>query len=121
MRRSFVLAAALGVYLLPSAEHALALDPHKALTQYSQTRWTQQQGLPQDAVQTITQTADGYLWLGTNEGLARFDGYEFVTYRKSQNGLPSDSISAVAAAPDGSLWIGTRKGLTQYSNGRFRT
>ena len=121
MRRSFVLVAELGVCLSLFIAPGLALDPHKALTQYSQTRWTQQQGLPQDAVQAITQTVDGYLWVGTNEGLARFDGYEFVTFRKSQNGLPSDSITAVAAAPDGSLWIGTRTGLTQYRNGRFHT
>src|ERR1019366_5587018 len=121
MRRSFVPLATLGVFLSLYVAQALALDPHKALTQYSQTRWTQQQGLPQDAVQAITQTADGYLWLGTNEGLARFDGYEFVIFRKNQNGLPSDSITGVAAAPDGSLWISTRRGLTQYRNGRFRT
>ena len=115
MKRLLVLAAALG---LPYA--ALALDPHKALTQYSQTRWTQQQGLPQDAVGAIAQTADGYLWLGTNEGLARFDGYEFVTFRKSQNGLLANSIAALASAADGSLWIGTRQGLTQYREGHFR-
>lgn len=116
MKRHLVLVAALA-FCLP----ALALDPHKALTQYSQTRWTQQQGLPQDAVESITQTADGYLWLGTNEGLARFDGFEFVTFRKSPDGLPSNAIAALAAAPDGSLWIGTAQGITQYRNGRFRT
>ena len=54
---------------------ARALDPHKTLTQYSRMVWTQGEGLPQDTIRAITQTPDGYLWLGTDEGLARFDGY----------------------------------------------
>ena len=57
-----------------------ALDPHKALTQYSRTVWTQEHGLPQDTIRAIVQTTDGYLWLGTDEGLARFDGYDFVVF-----------------------------------------
>lgn len=97
-----------------------ALDPRKALTQYSTSTWTQQQGLPQDAVRAITQTTDGYLWLGTDEGLARFDGYEFVSFTR-ERGAPSNSISALAAGTDGSLWIGSKSGLTRYKNGRFQT
>ncbi len=100
---------------------ALALDARKALTQYSRTVWTQQDGLPQDAVRTITQTPDGYLWLGTDEGLARFDGYEFVIFSKDQGGLPSNSITSLAAGKDGSLWIGTPQGVTRYRDGRFQT
>ena len=61
-----------------------ALDPRKALTQFSSTTWTQEQGLPQDTVRAIAQTPDGYLWVGTDEGLARFDGYDFVTFTKDQ-------------------------------------
>jgi ligand-binding sensor domain-containing protein len=98
-----------------------ALNPGKALTQYSVTVWSQQQGLPQDTIRAITQTTDGFLWLGTDEGLARFDGYEFVTFGKDPGGLPSNSITVLAAGPDGSLWIGTPAGLTRYSLGRFRT
>jgi signal transduction histidine kinase/streptogramin lyase len=99
---------------------ALALDPHKSLTQYSRTTWTQMQGLPQDTIRAITQTSDGYLWLGTDEGLSRFDGYEFVTFDKTNGELPSNSITALAAAPDGGLWIGTSNGLAYYRNKRFR-
>src|SRR5690348_13681840 len=51
-----------------------ALQPGKALTQYSVTVWGQQEGLPQDTIRAITQTADRFLWVGTDEGLARFDG-----------------------------------------------
>jgi len=100
---------------------AWALDPHKSLTQYSHKVWTQQDGLPQDTIRTVTQTSDGYLWIGTDEGLARFDGYEFTTFDKPHGDLPSNSITALAAAADGSLWIGTPNGLTVYRDHRFHT
>ena len=98
---------ALAAWLAPSA---LPLDPRKSLTQYSRTIWTQERGLPQDTIRAITQTKDGYLWLGTDEGLARFDGYEFVVYNKTNGDLPDNSITALAAANDGGLWIGTSNG-----------
>jgi len=100
---------------------AWALDPHKSLTQYSHRVWTQQDGLPQDTIRTVAQTSDGYLWIGTDEGLARFDGYEFATFDKARGDLPSNSITALAAAADGSLWIGTPSGLVIYKDRRFRT
>ena len=103
------------------ASGALALDPRKSLTQYSRTIWTQEGGLPQDTIRAITQTKDGYLWLGTDEGLARFDGYEFVVFNKTNGDLPDNSITALAAANDGGLWIGTSNGLTQYLAGQFHT
>jgi signal transduction histidine kinase/ligand-binding sensor domain-containing protein len=99
---------------------AYGLDPHKRLTQYSRKVWTQEHGLPQDTIRTIGQTTDGYLWLGTDEGLARFDGYEFTVFTKDQNKLPGNSITALEAGPGGSLWIGTSGGLSLYQNGEFR-
>jgi signal transduction histidine kinase/ligand-binding sensor domain-containing protein len=99
---------------------AWALDPRKSLTQYTRTTWTQEHGLPQDTIRAITQTLDGYLWVGTDEGLARFDGYEFAVFNKAKGNLPSNSITALAAAEDGALWIGTSEGLAEYRNGRFR-
>jgi signal transduction histidine kinase/ligand-binding sensor domain-containing protein len=104
-----------------AAPCAWALDPQRSLTQYSRTVWTQADGLPQDTVRAITQTSDGYLWLGTEEGLARFDGYEFTTFDKRDGDLPSNYITALAAAEDGGLWIGTGSGLTEYRDKRFRT
>jgi signal transduction histidine kinase len=100
---------------------AWALDPRKSLTQYSRTTWTQEHGLPQDTIRAIVQTRDGYLWLGTDEGLARFDGYEFAVFNRLRGGLPSNSITSLAAAEDGTLWIGTSDGLVQYRDGRFRS
>jgi signal transduction histidine kinase/ligand-binding sensor domain-containing protein len=99
---------------------AWALDPHKTLTQYSRHTWGQQDGLPQDTIKSITQTADGYLWLGTDEGLARFDGFEFKVFSRPGSDLPANSIAALAASPDGTLWIGTSSGLGQYRDGHFR-
>lgn len=110
------------LFLLAAAcSTAFALDPRKSLTQYSHTSWTQQHGLPQDTIRAITQTTDGYLWLGTDEGLARFDGYEFVSFSKANGDLPTNSITALAAMADGSLWIGTSNGLAQYRDHHFRT
>src|SRR5580658_2666379 len=104
-----------------SARGVWAIAPSKLLTQYTRTVWTQQDGLPQDGINAIVQTADGYLWLGTDEGLARFDGYEFTIFNKANGDLPSNSITELAAAPGGALWIGTTDGLTEFSGGRFRT
>ncbi len=74
--------------------------------------WQTDEGLPNNLVQAIAQTPDGYLWVGTHEGLARFDGVEFSTF--SGAGWPelkSASITALCAAADGTLWIGTEHGV----------
>ncbi len=96
-----------------------ALDPHRALTQYTRTIWTQAQGLPQDTVRSLAQTPDGYLWVGTKEGLARFDGYDFLTFTREHGDIPNDTVGKLVTASDGSLWIGTSSGLARYANGRF--
>src|SRR5580704_5003947 len=107
-----------GVCLAPC--HLFALDPQRALTQYTHTVWTEEQGLPQDTIRAIEQTADGYLWLGTNEGLVRFDGYEFVTYTKNDGALPDNSVTALRTGMGGGLRIGTPGGLARYFHGRFQ-
>ncbi len=107
--------------MLLAPPEILALSPQKQLSQYTRTVWTQAQGLPQDTVRAMAETQDGYLWLGTEEGLARFDGYEFLTVTKEGGQLPSDAITSLCAGRDGGLWIGTQGGLTHYSSGRFET
>jgi diguanylate cyclase (GGDEF)-like protein len=95
--------------------HALDLD--KAITQYVQTAWNSSSGLPENSVHAIAQTDDGYVWLGTEEGLTRFDGVRFVTYTYHNSpGLASDYIGVLAASRDGSLWAGTDSGLTHVRN-----
>jgi signal transduction histidine kinase/ligand-binding sensor domain-containing protein len=109
-----------GMLLLFCSTTAVALSPKKSLAQYTRTVWTQEHGLPQDTIRAITQTTDGYLWLGTDEGLARFDGYEFKVFDKDAGQLPSNSITALAPGLSGDLWIGTGAGLVHYRNNQFR-
>ena len=104
-----------------STQTAFALNPRRAITQYTRTVWTQEHGLPQDTIRAITQTKDGYLWLGTDEGLAQFDGYDFVVFNKENGALPNNSVTTLWAARDGSLWIGTPGGLTHCRDRQFTT
>ncbi|MBX7219845.1 MAG: protein kinase [Blastocatellia bacterium] len=84
----------------------LALDPRKTPTQYVHDVW--QDELPQVSVLAITQTRDGYLWLGTYEGLVRFDGIRFTVFNPQQNsGLRSNGIFALCEDAAGRLWVGT--------------
>jgi signal transduction histidine kinase/ligand-binding sensor domain-containing protein len=112
---------ALAVWLALAAPALFALNPHKTLAQYSHSVWTEADGLSGDGVRAIAQTTDGYLWIGTNEGLSRFDGYEFTTFSEDDGSLLSSSVESLAASRDGTLWIGTPDGLTRYRNGRFTT
>ncbi len=114
-RRAVLMAVAMSAAALLAGQTVLALDPGKAITQYMQTTWTSESGLPQNSVQAMTQTADGYLWFGTQEGLTRFDGAHFTSYtRHNAPGLASSFIQSLTAGHDGSLWIGTDSGLTHY-------
>jgi ligand-binding sensor domain-containing protein/signal transduction histidine kinase len=98
------------------------LSTHKALGRYQQFVWQDQHGLPQNGVLSILRTRDGYLWLGTIEGAARFDGVRFVVF--DSNNTPeirSHQILSLAEDRAGSLWLGAvGGGLTRYTDGRFR-
>jgi diguanylate cyclase (GGDEF)-like protein len=117
----FPLNRVLGTLLLFVATSALALDPTRALTQARLSLWTSDAGLPQNTIEAIVQTRDGYLWLGTEEGLVRFDGVRFViSDRQSAPELRSSFVSSLFEAPDGTLWIGTYGGgLARLRNGRI--
>jgi ligand-binding sensor domain-containing protein/signal transduction histidine kinase len=96
---------------------ASALDPTRALTQYSRETWTSRTGLPQDSIQAITQTEDGHLWLATPAGLVRFDGMRFVAIGE---GRTAPDVWSLIRARDGSLWMGTEGGgLLRYREGQF--
>ena len=84
---------------------ASALDPQKAITQFVHTAWTEKDGAPTD-ITFITQTKDGYLWLGTSTGLFSFDGIRFAHFEpRAGEDLPSKTIRSLLATRDGSLWI----------------
>lgn len=100
---------------------AWGLDPKLALTQLGHDVWTTSNGLPQDSVRAIAQTADGYLWFATTDGLARFDGVNFTVFNASNTPLlQRPAITSLLAVPDGSLWIGTgNNALLRYRTGFF--
>jgi PAS domain S-box-containing protein len=115
-KAAFWLAYVAFLFTLP----ARALDPHKAITQYTHDAWSTKNGLPETSVKTIMQTDDGFLWLGTEEGWARFDGVRFVVFdRKNVPSLGSLDVQALLQGPDGALWIGTREGLVRMKDSRF--
>ena len=113
------LRVAVALAVLATAVPTLALDPARQLSQFGHRSWTQQQGLPQDSVRAIAQAPDGALWIGTDEGLARFDGTDFTVYRQSADGLPGSLITTLIAARDGSIWVGTLAGVSRLRDGRF--
>ena len=82
---------------------AWALDPTRSISQFQHASWTTTDGMPAD-IWAITQTHDGYLWLGSVNGLYRFDGIKIE--RVAADLLPSPSIHSIAATPSGGLWIG---------------
>ncbi|NZA27754.1 diguanylate cyclase [Luteimonas sp. SJ-92] len=100
---------------------AAALDPDRAITQYVLDHWGTREGLPHDVVRSIVQTRDGYLWLATQGGLARFDGHAFTVFDQANTPeLGSDDIRSLFEAADGTLWIGTQgAGLLSLRDGAF--
>jgi signal transduction histidine kinase/ligand-binding sensor domain-containing protein len=91
---------------------AAGLNPNKTVTQYSLTQWGHRDGLPSTTIYAIEQTANGFLWLGTADGLVRFDGVQFVQIPLSVNGAAAfGTVRALARGADGALWAGTESGI----------
>src|SRR5262245_15203 len=106
--------------LLTCPPPASALDPSLDISQYAHTAWKIREGFPKGSVYAIAQTPDGYLWLGTEVGLFRFDGVRSVSFESLTNQrLPSNRVSALLVARDGTLWIGTAKGLSTWKKARL--
>src|ERR1700733_2962481 len=114
-------AATLILFQLLSASASRADDRRIPIVEYVHNVWQAAQGLPQNAVQAIAQTPDGYLWLATQEGLVRFDGVRLTVFdRKSTREITNNDIRALSVAKDGSLWIGTFLGdLVRMKDGKF--
>ena len=115
-RRATIAAAV----LLACCRCATALNPSLDINQYAHNAWTIRDGFFKSVIYSIAQTPDGYLWLGTEFGLFRFDGVRSVPWQPpAGDRLPSTYVRSVLAARDGRLWIGTAEGLASWKDGKL--
>jgi signal transduction histidine kinase/ligand-binding sensor domain-containing protein len=100
---------------------ARAIDPNRSIAQYMRERWGVDRGFPGGSVTAITQTKDGYLWIGTDKGLIRFDGTSFRTFRQaSPTALQIGPVQSLVADAHGNLWIVLQSTqILRYYDGRF--
>jgi signal transduction histidine kinase/ligand-binding sensor domain-containing protein len=118
--RTVQLSILLAGVLLACGPGAQALDPALDVSQYAHTAWKIHDGFSKGIINAIAQTPDGYLWLGTEFGLLRFDGVRVVSWQPPPGQhLPSDFIASLLVTRDGTLWIGTLKGLASWRDGRL--
>src|SRR6266478_6352674 len=118
--RTVQLSILLAGVLLALCPGAFALNPALDVSQYAHTSWRIRDGFAKGAIRSVVQTPDGYLWLGTEFGLLRFDGVRTVQWQSlSGQQLPSDVITKLLATRDGSLWIATSKGLANWKAGKL--
>jgi ligand-binding sensor domain-containing protein/signal transduction histidine kinase len=97
-----------------ATKSARAVDPTQPATSYIRTAFTVEDGLSSNVVNAIVQTRNGFLWIGTDAGLNRFDGRHFTPiYFRGPRATPQGVVSALAEGPDGDLWIGTSAGLVR--------
>lgn len=108
--------------ILPSRD-LLAQAPAKELDGYQLRLWTIESGLPQNTVNALVQAQEGYVWIGTPAGLARFDGVQFKIFsRRNTPALKNDRILALHEDGNKVLWIGTDGGgLCSYHNGVWKS
>ena len=115
-----------GFWLLAIAAAGLpcgnAMDPGRAMSQYIRDRWGPERGFPRGPVYAITQTSDGYLWIGTEAGLVRFDGLTFRMIGDASRTYRIANVLGLAPASDGSLWVRLQGSmLLRYRNGGFES
>lgn len=109
------------ILLLLAALPCAALDPHYPLQHYGFQSWQTDDGLPQNTAHAVLQSREGYIWIGTEGGLVRFDGAQFTVFdKKNTPQLGSNLISSLVEDRAGTLWIGTSGGLTRFEHGSFQ-
>src|SRR5262245_61209697 len=97
---------------------AYALNPELDVSQYAHAIWRTRDGFANGPISSIAQTPDGYLWLGTELGLLRFDGVRTVEWHApAGESLPGRVVRTLLASRDGTLWIGTSDGLASWKDG----
>src|SRR5882762_7895559 len=114
----WLLTGFLAAYFVSPAQ---ALDPDRAMPQYIRDRWGAEQGFPGGTVYAIEGTADGYLWIGAQAGLVRFDGSTFRLFNHANSAaLPAGPVLGLTTDAEGNLWIRPQSaGLVRYSAGVF--
>jgi ligand-binding sensor domain-containing protein/signal transduction histidine kinase len=111
-------AMALGLFFFPLSLRAL--DPDKSVFQFNCQNWTRQNGLPGDKISTVTQTKNGYIWLGTQNGLVRFDGLEFTSVVVDLPQSQNKEVRKLCPSKDGGLWFAINGGaFGGYDRGKF--
>src|SRR5262245_43727699 len=119
-RQAIALGVVLACVVLAWCPCAFALDPALDVSQYAHTAWRIREGFAKGQITSIAQTPDGYLWLGTEFGLVRFDGVRTVPWpAPSGQRLPSSYVASLLAVGNGTLWIGTMKGLARWRDGKL--
>jgi ligand-binding sensor domain-containing protein/signal transduction histidine kinase len=109
-RQSWLLIVLLGCGGLSLPLAALGLNPANSVSQYNCQNWTRQNGLPADRVAAVIQTKDGYIWLGTQNGLIRFDGREFVGYKLDLAQALGQNVQKLSRAKAGGMWFAVYEG-----------
>ncbi len=101
---------------------AYALDPSRTISQYIHHQWGVAQGLPAGTIYALAQSADGYLWIGAEKGLVRFDGLNFQNFGSANfPSLPAGPVVGLIADNDGNLWIRSQgPNLVRYRDGTFQ-
>ncbi len=104
------------------ASAAYAIDPDRAISQYVLDRWGSEEGFPRGPVYAITQTSDGYLWIGTEAGLVRFDGWNFRLIKDETGVFSITSVLGLTTDSDGYLWLRLQDlSVLRYRNGKFES
>ncbi len=116
-----VVAAPVSASAAPASAAASSAAAEPLEQRYFHRSWRRADGLPGNSVYAIAQTPDGYLWVGTENGLARFDGKYFLTLSGADAAaFRSRFVASLLTARDGTLWIGTESGLLSLRDGRVR-
>lgn len=114
------LGALLLATLITAAPAATALDPATPFRDYALRHYGVAQGLPQISVLSVTQDARGYLWVGTQGGVARFDGLRFVTFDRARGGVDTTLASTALVDARDRVWFGTPRGAVVLESGAVR-
>ncbi len=112
----------LALLALAACGAAEALDPARPPERYQREAWGAAEGFPGGGVHAITQDRDGYLWLGTEKGLVRFDGREFRLVPGTESAAGAPDVRGVVADPDGGIWLRPdRPALLRHRDGRVES